>query len=227
MSAKDKILTAAGELFSQQQITMVSQRQILQAAGQRNTSAIQYHFGSREGLLRAVFERGVGRIDARRNQIVDELEASGKQPVVGDYINALVRPLCEQRCDGEAGIQTLRFLDQVLQDPDLRLMEIMKGIDSGMRRAHQGVVHCLPDIPPMLLRYRLYTCTRAATGVLCDWDRSRKLDDLAGVFTDDLVAMAIAMITAPVSPDALERLGDMAAGAPEKMGYTAPTASDA
>lgn len=227
MSAKDKILTAAGELFSQQQITMVSQRQILQAAGQRNTSAIQYHFGSREGLLRAVFERGVGRIDARRNQIVDELEASGKQPVVGDYINALVRPLCEQRCDGESGIQTLRFLDQVLQDPDLRLMEIMKGNDSGMRRAHQGVVHCLPDMPPMLLRYRLYTGTRAATGVLCDWDRSRKLDDLSDVFTDDLVAMVVAMITAPVSPDALKRLADMAAGDPKKMGYAAPATLDA
>lgn len=227
MSAKDKILTAAGELFGQQEIAMVSQRQILQAAGQRNTSAIQYHFGSREGLLRAVFERGVARIDARRSQLVDELDASGKQPVVGDYINALVRPLCEQRSDGESGIQTLRFLDQVLKDPDLRMMEIMKGMDSGMRRAHQGVVHCLPDMPPMLLRYRLYAGSRAASGVLCDWDRSRKLDDLADIFTDDLVAMVLAMVTAPVAPDALRRLTGKPSGDPEKMGYTAPTTPDA
>lgn len=206
---------------------MVSQRQILQAAGQRNTSAIQYHFGSREGLLRAVFERGVARIDARRNQLVDELEASGRQPVVSDYINALVRPLCEQRADGESGLQTLRFLDQVLKDPDLRLMEIMKGMDSGMRRAHQGVVHCLPDVPPMLLRYRLYAGSRAASGVLCDWDRNGKLDDLTDVFTDDLVAMVLAMVTAPVPPGADKQLADRAAGDPEKMGYTAPTTPDA
>ncbi|WP_281017208.1 MULTISPECIES: hypothetical protein [unclassified Minwuia] len=227
MSAKDKILTAAGELYGQQEIAMVSQRQILQAAGQRNTSAIQYHFGSREGLLRAVFERGVARIDARRNQLVDELEASGRQPVVSDYINALVRPLCEQRSDGESGLQTLRFLDQVLKDPDLRLMEIMKGMDSGMRRAHQGVVHCLPDVPPMLLRYRLYAGSRAASGVLCDWDRNGKLDDLSDVFTDDLVAMVLAMVTAPVTPGADRQLADRAAGDPEKMGYTAPTTPDA
>lgn len=227
MGTKDKILTAAGELFGQQEIAMVTQRQILQAAGQRNTSAIQYHFGSREGLLRAVFERGVARIDARRNQIVDELEASGRQPVVGDYINALVRPLCEQRADGESGVQTLRFLDQVLKDPSLRLMEIMKGMDNGMRRAHQGVVHCLPDLPPMLLRYRLYASSRAATGVLCDWDRSRKLDDLADVFTDDLVAMVLAMVTAPVPPGAAKRLADRPAGDLEKMGYTAPCTPDA
>lgn len=227
MSAKDKILTAAGELFGQQEIAMVSQRQILQAAGQRNTSAIQYHFGSREGLLRAVFERGVARIDARRNQIIDELEASGRQPVVGDYINALVRPLCEQRCDGESGVQTLRFLDQVLKDPSLRLMEIMKGMDSGMRRAHEGLVHCLPDLPPMLLRYRLYAGTRVASGVLCDWDRNRKLDDLADVLTDDLVAMVLAMVTAPVPPGAVKRLAHRAAGDSEKMGYTAPSAPGA
>lgn len=227
MNAKTKILAAAGELFSQQDIDMVSQRQILQAAGQRNTSAIQYHFGSREGLLRAVFERGVARIDNRRNQILDELEASGRQPVIGDYINALVRPLCEQRCDGESGPQTLRFLNQVLRDPDLRLMEIMKGIDSGMRRAHQGVVHCLPHIPPLLLRYRLYTASRAASAVLCDWDRNRKLDDLTDLFTDDLVGMVLALVTAPVPPGAEERLADLPAGDPEKMGYTAPAKADA
>ncbi|MDF1735377.1 MAG: TetR family transcriptional regulator [Minwuia sp.] len=227
MSAKDKILVAAGELFSQQDITLVSQRQILQAAGQRNTSAIQYHFGSREGLLRAVFERGVGRIDDRRNQILDELEATGRQPQIEDYINALVRPLCEQRDDGESGIQTLRFLNQVLRDPNLRLMQIMKGIDSGMRRAHQGVVHCLPDIPPLLLRYRLYAGSRASSGVLCDWDRNRKLDALSDVFTDDLVAMVLAMVTAPVSPGALEKLADMEPGSPENLGYTAPARADA
>ncbi len=227
MSAKTKILAAAGELFSQQDIDLVSQRQILQAAGQRNTSAIQYHFGSREGLLRAVFERGVARIDNRRNEILDELEASGRQPTIADYVNALVRPLCEQRHDGESGPQTLRFLNQVLKDPDIRLMEIMKGIDSGMRRAHRGVVHCLPDIPPLLLRYRLYTISRAASDVLCDWDRSRRMDELEDLFTEDLIAMALAMVTAPVSPEAVKRLADLPAGDPDKMGYTAPAAADA
>ena len=51
-------LVAAGErLFAERGIRAVSLREINKAAGQRNSSALHYHFGSREGLLRALLAR--------------------------------------------------------------------------------------------------------------------------------------------------------------------------
>ncbi len=222
MSAKQKIIHAAGDLFARNAIDMVSQKQILEAAGQRNSSAIQYHFGSREGLLRAVFERGVARIDVRRNEILDALEAEGRPLVLRDYVTALVLPLCEQRLEGEIGNQTLRFLSQVLQDPNIRLTEIMKGIDSGMRRGHLGVVRCTDGIPPLLLRFRLFSASMMVSGVLCDWDRNRKLERFSAVFVDDLINMVMAMVSQPPSEAALAELMDAPVGEEKNMGYSAP-----
>lgn len=219
MTAKQKIILAAGDLFARNAIEMVSQKQILEAAGQRNSSAIQYHFGSREGLLRAVFEQGVARIDVRRNEILDQLEARGTPLVLADFITALVVPLCEQRLEGETGNQTLRFLNQVLSDPNIRLIEIMKGIDSGMRRAHEGLVECLPDVPPLLLRFRLYSASRMVSGVLCDWDRNRKLERFSDALLDDLLGMVIAIVSRPPTDSFKAELHYAAVGDPAKMGY--------
>lgn len=220
MTAKQKIILAAGDLFARNAIEMVSQKQILEAAGQRNSSAIQYHFGSREGLLRAVFEQGVARIDVRRNEILDEIAAQNRPLELTDYVTALVVPLCEQRLEGETGNQTLRFLSQVLSDPNIRLIEIMKGIDSGMRRAHQGVVDSLPDVPPLLLRFRLYGATRMVSGILCDWDRNRKLERYCEALLDDLLGTVIAIVSRPPSEAFRAELQNANLGDPEKMGYT-------
>lgn len=55
-STKEKILQTALELFATQGFDATSTRQIAQKAG-ANLSAISYHFGSKEGLYKAVFLR--------------------------------------------------------------------------------------------------------------------------------------------------------------------------
>lgn len=69
----------------------MTSRDITEAAGQRNTSAISYHFGSREGLLRALL--------ARRGEPIDEARGVaratfGMQLQVPDLVECLVLPYC-------------------------------------------------------------------------------------------------------------------------------------
>ena len=52
---RDAILLAAERLLAEYGMHGASLRQISEAAGQKNTSAIHYHFGSREQLIEAVF----------------------------------------------------------------------------------------------------------------------------------------------------------------------------
>lgn len=56
LSAADRLLEAAGPLFADRPFGVVSTREIANAA-KVNLSAISYHFGSKEGLYDAVFQK--------------------------------------------------------------------------------------------------------------------------------------------------------------------------
>ncbi|MCX4979894.1 TetR/AcrR family transcriptional regulator [Streptomyces sp. NBC_00572] len=51
---RDKLIRAAEELFAAQGVHGAQLRDVVARAGQANPSAVQYHFGSRAGLLDAV-----------------------------------------------------------------------------------------------------------------------------------------------------------------------------
>ena len=55
--AREALLDAAEQLFATHGIDSVSNRRIAEQAGQSNHSAVGYHFGGREELLRALIER--------------------------------------------------------------------------------------------------------------------------------------------------------------------------
>ena len=64
------LLQTAEALFARKGIDAVSLNEINKAARQRNTSAMHYHFGSKEGLVQANHLRAL-----RRNRSSDQHEA--------------------------------------------------------------------------------------------------------------------------------------------------------
>ena len=56
----------AERLFTRDGVDGVSLRQIAVEAGLRNPASVQYHFGSKEALLRAVVELRLPPINERR-----------------------------------------------------------------------------------------------------------------------------------------------------------------
>ena len=56
---QEKLLDAAARAFAEEGVFNASMIGITRRAGQRNRSALNYHFGSREGVLCAVLERHV------------------------------------------------------------------------------------------------------------------------------------------------------------------------
>jgi len=57
LSTQDRILVAAAHLFARHGIEEVRLRDIAVLAGQRNSSAVQYHFGGRWDLVAGILER--------------------------------------------------------------------------------------------------------------------------------------------------------------------------
>ena len=116
-SAHIKILEAAERRFAEDGIEAVSLRQIAAESGQRNTSAVAYHFGTRAALVGALYEYRMTPINARRLEFL----AEHPDGAVRTYVRALVEPLAETLTDAEkAGRPSwyLRFLAEAMRYPE-------------------------------------------------------------------------------------------------------------
>ncbi|WP_169986805.1 helix-turn-helix domain-containing protein [Microbispora sp. H10836] len=112
-----RLVDAAERLFAERGIDAVSLREINAAAGQRNSTALQYHFGDRAGLLKAVLAKHRPEIEARRHQLLDEYEARGPLPPAQarrTLAAALVRPAAAKLADPDGGRAYLRVMEQLL-----------------------------------------------------------------------------------------------------------------
>jgi AcrR family transcriptional regulator len=103
----DLILDVAERLFAEQGYKAVSLRSILRECG-ANTAAAHYHFGSKQELLEAIFERHSAGMNEARLEL---LAASKRSPSYPDAIerilDAFLRPALVWREDGSG---TRRFM---------------------------------------------------------------------------------------------------------------------
>ena len=92
---RERLLDTAERLFAERGITGVSLREITEAAGQRNASVVQYHFGSRAGLVAAIVERHMTVVDADRTARLDAATPTADDLGVHEAMRILVEPLAE------------------------------------------------------------------------------------------------------------------------------------
>jgi AcrR family transcriptional regulator len=109
---RDRLLDAAEDLVARHGPDAVSTRQILAAAGAGNMAAIQYHFGTKDGLLAAVVARVLEPLERDR---AAELAALGASADVSlhDECLAYVRPMVRLRA-GEHGRRAAGVMGRVL-----------------------------------------------------------------------------------------------------------------
>lgn len=197
-NARERLISAADTLFTTEGIEGVSQRRILVEAGQRNQSAIQYHFGSRQGLIRAVLERRVMRVNERRVRMIDAIRDRGLPPTLEQVVEAMVRPFTAQLLDGPDGRQYFRMFAEIMHDPSLSLSEIVRDKNEGLMTLLGWLEGLLPGMPPAVLKTRLYAMTWMLVGTLSEWDRDNLRADRVEQLTIDLQSMIVAMLQAPV-----------------------------
>lgn len=125
LGTREQLIRAAVRLMAEQGTDGVSLNEIVRQAGQRNASAMQYHFDNKAGLIQAIFDRYTPIIEARRQQMTDEIlgNLNGKPLALTDITPLIVIPLIEQLDSEEGGRDYLRFLANLHNhalDPELR-----------------------------------------------------------------------------------------------------------
>jgi AcrR family transcriptional regulator len=88
-ATREALLRQAERLFARRGLYQVQVREIVQAAGQRNVSALNYHFGSREGVVEAILARHGEPTDVARGEL---LAVVGRDAPTRDLVAALVVP---------------------------------------------------------------------------------------------------------------------------------------
>ena len=99
---RERILSAAENLFAADGFETVSLRDITGAAG-ANVAAVNYHFGSKERLIDAVVERHVVPINHERLKLLDRLEVSHAEGVIPieEILRAFLSPVLRQISSGK------------------------------------------------------------------------------------------------------------------------------
>lgn len=123
LTAKGRILRAAEALFAESGLDAVSLREVATQAGQKNTNAVQYHFGSKEGLVRAIWERHAAGIEARRAAL---LEQAGDALTLEQVVEMLVSPVVAKLDDPDGGREYLLIMSQLVSNPRQNILSIHK-----------------------------------------------------------------------------------------------------
>lgn len=102
---RTRLLESAHALFAEQGYAATSLREIT-AVAEANLAAVNYHFGSKEGLLLAVLHRTIDPINEERLRGIEEAEARhGDRPVpLDEVLRIFLGPVVRQfQTDCEAG----------------------------------------------------------------------------------------------------------------------------
>src|SRR5947209_12752520 len=114
-TTKDQLIRAGEKLFARHGVDRVTVRQLNDEAGQRNASALHYHFGSRDGLVRAIVERHQAVVDAERMRRLEALPADAD---VRTLVALYLEPLAEE-LRSPSGRDYLRIVPQVIDMANL------------------------------------------------------------------------------------------------------------
>ncbi|GAA1688835.1 TetR/AcrR family transcriptional regulator [Glycomyces endophyticus] len=144
-ATREAIITAAERLIAEQGVAAVSNRQISEAAGQGNNTAVGYHFGTKADLVRAVIAKHMDDIERLR---IERLERLGPEPALRDWVACFVMPTMDHL--GSLGGPTwfARFASQALSDPAMREVIADEAMEApSLRRVTAGLDACLPHLP--------------------------------------------------------------------------------
>lgn len=178
--AKQRILEAALHVFALKGFDAASVRDITEAA-EANVAAVNYYFGSKVDLLRAVVAMTLGPLNQARADHLDELLVRERSPSISELLYALLEPLVKSRRSADGGRIVIRLLQQMrVGSVGLSSKLLSEQFDNVAQRYIAALASAAPHFTRQEIIWRYEFVRGAAMQVLGDIDpQSGRLSLLA------------------------------------------------
>ena len=146
---RDRLLDASERLFAERGYAATSMRDLTTLAG-CNLASVNYHFGSKQGLYQALFERLLDDLRTERMTAVSQVAASAREamdpaPIVRAFCESFLRPLR----DRSHGMRLVQLMMTEMNSPqlpsDLFVERMIRPMEAMMTEALCG---CVPGLQP-------------------------------------------------------------------------------
>ncbi|MFZ3567268.1 TetR family transcriptional regulator [Streptomyces sp. BH097] len=203
IGTRRRLIDVAERLFAEQGIHATSLREIAAAADQRNTSAVAYHFGTKRGLIDAIYEDRLTVTTARQLELLEAVDEQGRGMELRALTGVLVRPMVERLEDPEQPSWFLRFVVNAMYvegiaPTDLRAHPWTRGL----LLLHSRITRCMPELPDRVRENRWDFFIGLLLHTLAQRERVRQAGADPGephLLAADLVDAGVAVLTAEVS----------------------------
>ena len=156
---RTRILDVAEELFMQHGFEATSMR-LLTSTARVNLAAVNYHFGSKDALIEALFRRRLDPMNAERIGALDAIEQqAGEQPlapeqIIRAFIGASLRMVEDVK---EGGRNFIRLLGRTHTEPTRQIRALIGQLYApAMERFKAAFARALPEVPLDELVWRMH-----------------------------------------------------------------------
>jgi AcrR family transcriptional regulator len=210
ISTKERILDASERLFAEKGIKESTLRDITGALG-INCAAVNYHFNSKDRLIKEVISRRLTPLNEKRLRLLDACDTGteDKRSLLEQVLRAWIAPtveLCMQHPD------FMRLAGRILSEPNLELhYALTSPFDRVFMRFKAVLSEILPGLPEKELMWRMHFIVGA---MIHTWTSHTDLERLTGgvctlsdghVMVKRLVSFCAEGLRAPVSELGEER----------------------
>jgi AcrR family transcriptional regulator len=197
---------AAEKLIAERGMENVTIRDIVSAAGQKNESALQYHFKNLTGLITAIHKQRALEMRAKRSELLDELLARTPKPTLRQTCMLMVQPafeLARAKVDFRRYIRA--FGHQLVLEESSALTRASHhggGGESGQRLANL-LKAALPHLDAEAYRQRMEAAVRLCSASMYHQAMQKNAfrGEQAELFLHSLIDAVVGLLSAPVSAD--------------------------
>ncbi|MEM7079261.1 MAG: helix-turn-helix domain-containing protein [Pseudomonadota bacterium] len=202
---KNALMRAAEVLIAENGIENVAIKDIVAKAGQKNESALQYHFKSINGLIHAIHDQRGQEIQAKRATLLHNLLSESPEPDLGSVCQLMVQPVFDL---ARASDEFRRYIqafghELALAEAPLRARVESAANADGSSTQALGVllVASLPHLSKAAFTRRLEAAMRLSAASM--FHQSRRSGGFRGLqaelFLSSLVDALVGLLSAPES----------------------------
>lgn len=166
LDGKSRLILAGERLFAEGGIQGASMREIAARAGQGNHAAVQYHFGSREGLVRAIFDYRMEQMEDARGAMLVSAHQSGLLKDARTLLEIVLLPQLDLQ-DADGNHSYASFLSQyLLQSRSPEFGDFSGSEPPNLTRALQLLRDRVDYLPPYVAQRRLISVSLMFLNIL-------------------------------------------------------------